>query len=719
MTAFSLLSDPIKRFIREKNWETLRPIQAAAIEKIISTDNNYILASRTASGKTEAAFLPILTKTNFLEKGVQVLYISPLKALINDQFFRIEQLCKNLEIEVTKWHGDAKKSFKKALVRNPSGIVLITPESLEAMFVNTPSYVSTLFENLKFIVLDEIHSFIGVDRGVQLTSIISRIQQLNQRKIAIIGLSATIGDENYLEAKRITGDIQNTKILLDRKKKETEISFKYFESTSPSLPLELIKDLYFETENHKVLIFPNSRGKTEEVAVKLNKLSNRYKGHGNYFAHHSSIDKEIRESIEHFAKDNYHLNFSISCTSTLELGIDIGSVDKIVQIDTTNSVSSLVQRIGRSGRKEGQKSKVVLYATSDWSFLQGLACWQLYENDFLEPLKTADRPYDILFHQMLSIIKQLSGCTKKELIMRLAGNPAFSKIAEIEIQEIIEESIVSDFLENVQNELILGLEGEKIVNSREFYSVFETEVTFKVLYSGRIIGEIPPSSQIKTGENIFLAARIWKIIEIDFNGLKIIVIPAPDGKSPVYFGHFGEVHPKIREEMLRILKSGDDLKNLNESWLSVMKDIQFNFKNFEISDYQFERPVFTKENKIILNTFTGTRINRSLKFLIQTTGTYAKLREFKSEMEIDADITDFETLRAKINSEYPKIDFYLKRELEKNSQILRFSKWGSYLPKKFQYEIVKERYFDFEGALNFLNNLRLVQFQTNFRQFSE
>ena len=154
--SFDLLSSPIRKYIRDKRWEELRPIQAAAISRILSTEENYILASRTASGKTEAAFLPILSKINYQKKGVPVLYISPLIALINDQFLRIEELCEYLDLPVTKWHGEASKGAKEALLKEPRGIVLITPESLEAMFVNKSYSVKLLFSNLQFIVIDEI-----------------------------------------------------------------------------------------------------------------------------------------------------------------------------------------------------------------------------------------------------------------------------------------------------------------------------------------------------------------------------------------------------------------------------------------------------------------------------------------------------------------------------------------------------------------------------------
>ncbi|MCZ2248807.1 MAG: DEAD/DEAH box helicase [Bacteroidia bacterium] len=289
--SFKLLSEPIRRYIRDKGWEQLRPIQNVAISKILGSDENFILASRTASGKTEAAFLPILSKVNFNESGVQVLYISPLIALINDQFYRVEELCKNLDVTVTKWHGEANKTLKNRLIKQPTGIVLITPESLEAMFVNKPFNVKQLFSNLKYVVIDEIHSFIGTDRGTQLKSILSRLQRVNSNSFSIVGLSATIGD--YNEAKKFTGNEANTKVLLDGTAKEINTTFRFFKNEKEELPLELLKDLYIETKDNKVLIFPNSRGRAEEVAVKLKKISDRVKGHPNYFSHHSSVDREV------------------------------------------------------------------------------------------------------------------------------------------------------------------------------------------------------------------------------------------------------------------------------------------------------------------------------------------------------------------------------------------------------------------------------------------
>lgn len=577
------------------------------------------------------------------------------------------------------------------------------------MFVNAPYNVATLFGNLNYIVIDEIHSFLGVDRGLQLMSLLSRIQQVNKSKIITIGLSATIGDENYIEAKRLTGDIENTKVLLDRAKKETEAKFKYFNNSTAELSLDLIKDLYKETCSNKVLIFPNSRGRTEEVAVKLRKISDKVNGHKYYYSHHSSVDKEIRESIEHFAKENERFNFCISCTSTLELGIDIGTVDKIVQIDSTHSVSSLVQRIGRSGRREGEKSIVNLYATDKWSLLQSLACWNLYQAEFLEPIKTAQKPFDILLHQTLSIVKQLSGCSRTDLVNRLQINSTFKSIDVNEINNLIDESIKKDFLEIVEREIILGIEGEKIVNSREFYSVFKTEPNFKVIHSGKKIGDIPFSPQVKIDENLLLAAKIWKIIDIDFNGSKIFVIPAKDGKKPMFFGGVGNIHPRIREEMLRILKSNETFTELDENSNIVLSELKHDFKNFRINDFLYDKPLIIKENKLLIYTFSGTKINKSLSYLLNRTGREVSLDDHSSSFEIEIGKSEFKSLINDVNLIYSKIDDYLITELKVNELLIGFSKWGTYLPIEYQSQIVKERYFDFGNAMELINNINLIE----------
>lgn len=705
--SFDLLSEPIRKFIRDKGWEQLRPIQTAAIAKILASDDNFILASRTASGKTEAAFLPILSKVNFNDSGVQVLYISPLIALINDQFYRIEELCKNLDVTVTKWHGEANKTLKERLIKQPNGIVLITPESLEAMFVNKPYNVKQLFSNLKYVVIDEIHSFIGTDRGIQLKSILSRLQKVNSKSFSIVGLSATIGD--YDEAKKFTGDELKTKVLLDRTAKEINALFRYFKNKNEELPLELLKDLYIETKDNKVLIFPNSRGRAEEVAVKLRKISDRVKGHPNYFSHHSSVDREVREYVEYFAKNNNRQNFCISCTSTLELGIDIGTVDEVVQIDATHSIASLIQRVGRSGRKEGESSNLYLYATNEWSLLQSIACWLLYKEGFIEPPQKNEKPYDILVHQALSITKGHSGIRLTELINQLQENAAFKQIELSEIDEILKHLIEIDFLEKLQHEVIIGVEGEKVVNSRDFYSVFKTEENFKVVNAGNTIGEIPFSPQIIEDENILLSAKIWKIKFVDHKAKKIEVIPTKDGKKPMFFGGGATIHQRIREKMFEVLYSKTDYDFLDQPSCDETEILRKDFSVFNITDLQSDRPLLTAEKHLQLFTFTGTRINRTIQLLLNIAGIKNTLDDSSSSFDIEVPKQELISKWSYLSFPLTDIDTHISTLLQTNPTLLDFSKWGTYLPDNYIIKLVKDRYFDIEQTAQLLRTMKLIE----------
>ena len=707
--SFNLLSEPIRKYIRDKRWEELRPIQNAAISKILSTDNNYILISKTASGKTEAAFLPILSRVNFKEEGVQVLYISPLIALINDQFNRVEELCKYLDVRVTKWHGESQKSSKEQLLLEPSGVVLITPESLESMFVNKPYNVKHLFGNLKYVVVDEIHSFVGTDRGTQLMSILYRLQEKNNKRFLIVGLSATISEANkFDEVKAFTGDKENTKVLIDRAAKEIEIEFRYFMNSTEELPSELIEDLYDATKDSKALIFPNSRGKVEEVAVRLQKLSARQKGHNNYFSHHSSVDRQVREYVEYFAKNNKRQNFCISCTSTLELGIDIGSVDTVVQIDATSSIASLVQRTGRSGRRTDETSYLLLYSTDEWSLLQSLASWTLYRQGFIEPPAIAEKPYDILLHQALSIVKGHNGIQIEDLIFKLRSSYPFTKIDNKEIIEILEHLIQTDFLERIQNEVVIGLGGEKIVNSREFYSVFKSEQNFKVVNAGNAIGEIPLSPQIREQENILLSARIWKIKHIDLDAKRIEVVGANDGRPPVFSGSGGDIHRNIRLKMLSILTSTEEFNFLDPISRAELQNIRDEFRVFELKSVETNRPILIEDKKITLFTFTSSRINRTLNLIFTICNIGCFYDEKKSAFEIECSKDQLLSQWDSILFELGNFDQHLYSILAERPSLMDFSKWGIYLPLKYQIALLKEKRFDVSGTMMFIEAVNFV-----------
>ncbi|GEN74315.1 DEAD/DEAH box helicase [Chryseobacterium hagamense] len=709
MSAYDLLSEPIRKYIREQKWESLRKIQEASIPRILNTDLNYVLISRTASGKTEAAFLPILSKVNFREEGVKVLYISPLIALINDQFARVEKLCEHLDVRVTKWHGEASKGKKDQLLKNPEGIVLITPESLEAMFVNKPYHVSHLFASLEYVVIDEIHSFLGSDRGMHLKSLLSRLQQINHDRFSIVGLSATVSDVNlYVELKGFLGNTENTKIIRDHTPKPINAVFRYFHSDTQELPIGLLKDLYVRTRDSKALVFPNARGRVEEVAVKLKRLSEKVGGHQNYFSHHSSVDKEVREYVEFFAKNAGLQNFCISCTSTLELGIDIGNVDEVVQIDATNSIASLIQRVGRSGRREGRASNLYLYSTDRWSLLQSLACWLLYSEQYIEPVEVIEKPYDVLLHQILSVIKGSSGLYLHELLAKINENPTFSLISEGEAKEIVNHLQEIGFLEKLGHEYIIGVEGEKVVNNKDFYSFFQTPVFFKVSSQGVKIGELPLSPQIREDENVYLSAKIWKIKYVDYETSRIEVIPAKDGKKPLFFGDAADTVHRIREKMLEILYSDGEYDFLDEEAKRILKEMRKEFSVFPITNLKEERPLLFGNGYTKFYSFAGSRINKTIGFLLDLAGAEYVYDDHSSALICRPPEQEPFTRLAAIRLTEDQINEALCEALKKNPALIKLSKWGPYLPLKFQAEILKTKYYDFDACFRFLEKIKWV-----------
>ncbi|MDM1350949.1 DEAD/DEAH box helicase [Myroides marinus] len=708
MSSYDLLSEPIRKYISEQGWDQLRPIQNSAIHKILTTSNNYILSAKTASGKTEAAFLPILTQVDFSKQGVQVLYISPLIALINDQFKRIEQLCEYLDISVTKWHGEASQSSKKRLIKNPSGIVLITPESLEAMFCNRSHEIPHLFSNLKFIVIDEIHYFDGTNRGIQLNSLLYRIKKESRSNFRLIGLSATIG--NIDSIKKMGGQPESTKVLRDPTSKPTSILFKFFKDNGGGINIELYKDLFKETYTSRSLIFPNSRGKVEEITHYLLKISQKGNLHSNFFAHHSSIDKSLREYIENFAKTNTVSPFTICCTSTLELGIDIGSIDKVIQIDSTFNIASLIQRIGRSGRKQGQHSSVVLYHTNSWFLLQSIAIWELNLLGIIDSKSTSFYPFDILIHQMLSIIRSKNGILKIDLLNYLLEDYAFDSCTKEDIELILNSLLEQDILEITGQEILISLKGEYLVNSKDFYSVFESESMYKVIYQNNVIGELPLSPALKLDNKFLLASRVWHIVLIEHESKKIVVQAAKSGDKPTFYGNGIDISHIIKEKMLEILISNQNYDYLDSSSLEELDIIRKEFGSYKLTNYKIDRPVKHSASKTVIYMFSSSKITRTLSLFLDFNNIKNDINDLENTLSLDR-IQTAELYRVfiKFNKDSQFLYSFIENLIESNPNILDFTKWGKYLPIKYKVKLLLNEYYDIQNTLDFLNTINLLE----------
>lgn len=538
MSSFNLLQREIRRYIYDEGWDALRGIQEASIKRISNTDHNLILAAPTASGKTEAAFLPAINSIKDWNSGLKIIYISPLIALINDQFKRILKLCDYIDIPVTSWHGEASRTDKNKLLKQPRGILLITPESIEAMLALRPGEAKELFKGTEWIIVDEIHGFLENNRGVQLRSLIERIKVCMEKDPRFIGMSATLNREDYKEVKNFFISDRVTDVLLDSNKNSFEATKSYYESNIKKDSKEALEEIYDYSQRESMLVFPSSRGEVERLAVGLGRLGKKRGSDTRYFAHHSSVSKDMRLTAEKFAKSSKGELFTICCTSTLELGIDIGSVDSIVQYNAPHSVASLGQRLGRSGRTT-RKNILHFIATDEWSLLQGLAAISLYEDGVIDRFDPIIKPYDVFAHQIISILLENTGMPFEDVKDINKNFKCWHGIEDDEYLELLGYLIERNYIEILETQAITGIETERLLKGSDFFTHFETENNFSLYNDYKKIGEIPLSPTVQIGVNIFLSAQIWKIKDIELVSKKIYVMRAVDGNQPMFSGGVG------------------------------------------------------------------------------------------------------------------------------------------------------------------------------------
>ena len=557
---------------------------------IFNTDENVLLTASTASGKTEAAFFPILT---LLEenpsKTVGVLYIAPLKALINDQFSRLNELCEEAGIAVSRWHGDVAQSKKRKLLNKPSGILQITPESLESLMINKHMEIPSLFGDLRFIVIDEIHSLLRGDRGMQTFCLIERLCRLASCNPRRIGLSATIGNPEAAGRFLAAGSGRGTVIpAVDSGREIWRLSMEHFYNTAPqadegkqltvSTPrLEPPTDtapkaadpgigyIFEHTKGKKCLIFTNSREECESVCQNLRQYCEVNREPDRFLIHHGNLSASYRESAEEEMKDDESF-LSVCATATLELGIDIGRLERAFQIDAPFTVSGFLQRMGRTGRRgnpsemwfvmreDHQEARAMLPDSIPWYLLQGIALVQLYiEERFVEPPRMDRLPYSLLYHQTMSTLASCGEMTPAELASRVLPLSCFHRITQEDYRLLLSHLLEIDHINRTENGgLILGITGERIVNNYKFYAVFRENVEYTVHSGSEQLGTIvkPPP----VGDKIAIAGRVWAVDEVDHKRREVYCTLVK-GNIPAYFGDVaGDIHTRILERMHTVLE---------------------------------------------------------------------------------------------------------------------------------------------------------------------
>lgn len=604
--SYSLLNRDLRFYIHEKGWPALTKIQNASIKAFYTTNNNLILSAPTASGKTEACFLPAISKVSSWDKGIKILYISPLIALINDQFKRISDMCLDMDIPITSWHGEASQSKKEKIIANPRGIILITPESIEAMLVNKSELAKTFFLDVEYVIVDEIHSFLWGNRGLQLKSLLERILRYTYNAPRMIGLSATIGEENYNLAKEFFNNGLDTNILVDKSRNDLDFTIDYFNTEKVSE--DVISKLREYALTGPMLIFPNSRDKVETIAVKLNQLFKEKGEDIKVFAHHSSVSKQKRSEIENFAKEAKKEKFAICATSTLELGIDIGAVTSVSQYGSAHNVLTLAQRLGRSGRIS-KTSILHQISTNPWELLEALATIKLYQDSILDPIEKTSKAYDVFAHQILSSLLENFGIDIDEYKYLNKTLTSFSDITDEEFEKISEFLQKESYIEIIENQVIAGTAIEKLMTKGNFYNQFVLSGVYNVYNDKGKIGELEIRPEVQVDSNIYLAGSIWRITQILYKNKKILVEKANAGKAPKFSG-IGDmdVSKLVRNKMKEILKNPD--KAFDDDKINQIID---NLKEeFSDNDYLF----VAGKDTISLRTFQSSKVNRTLAIML-------------------------------------------------------------------------------------------------------
>ena len=726
MNVFDRLAPFIQDYIYENKWEELRPNQVASCEVIFDSDDNLLLSSGTASGKTEAAFLPVLTEIyQNPSSSVGVIYISPLKALINDQFKRLEQLLLDSNIPVTRWHGDASVSQKNKLIKQPEGILQITPESLESLLDSKRGACLTMFSDLRFVIIDEVHYFMRDVRGIQLLCVLERLKQLTGVNPRRIGLSATLGDLTLAKNWLNTGTGRDCEApIVEEGKKRIRLHVERFvnyadqrdarqgeaedggstESAGLSGDRAHYEFLFQQTLDKKTIIFTNSREETELVIANLRQIALDKKAPDVYRVHHGNVSALLRESTEDEMKSEEE-KIVTGATVTLELGIDIGSLDQAVQVGSPTSVSSFAQRLGRCGRR-GQVPQLLFTFTEsvkinsenvlgpiNWDFIRTIAIIELYLRDhWIEPIPPLHHAYNLLYHQTMSHLKSNGELSPAGLAQAILSLESFKYISQEDYKKLLTHMIDMEQLQRTElGGLLIGRAGEKIVNSHKFLTVFIAPEYLLVKEENRTIGTVDKVYPV--GVHFALAGMSWETVDVNEKS-KVIFVKRVPGISVVDWDvdFTAEVHTVLVRKMRSILQGGESYLYLSESCKGRLQEIRYIAQNSGILEQLVTR---LSAKKFALFPWVGTRQLTTLHYALLQRGIKNKIpfpRCVYLEVIFDGSKEELEQVVEDILQS--DLDLY---SLPLPDKVQIEGKYNEFVPLELLRKQFIEDYLDFEG----------------------
>jgi ATP-dependent Lhr-like helicase len=613
VSAFDRL-DPLVQhhIVNTLGWRELWPLQQASIGPVLHGQNCLLLAP-TAGGKTEAAMFPLLSRMcNERWIAPSILYVCPLKALINNLGERLEKYTRMLGRTAAVWHGDISQSGRNQVRLDPADVLLTTPESLEAMLISSNAAMRTQLQRLQAVVVDEIHAFAGDDRGWHLLCVLERLAHLAGKDFQRVGLSATVGNPEELL----------TWLVVSSKRGKIVVQPENQASAAAEVTLDFVGSLENAAvvisrlhRGEKRLVFCDSRSRVESLAGLL-----RSAGIQVVVSHSSLSPAERRRAEEVFARGE---DCVIVATSTLELGIDVGDLDRVVQIDSPTTVASFLQRLGRSGRRAGKSRNCLFLCTTEDALLQGAALLELWANGYVEPITPPPRPYHILAQQALAICLQMGGLAKDELLKRLRDLPVSRGIDDGDVELILQHLLAEQFLATDGARCFVGEGGENTFGRRNFLelvSVFTTPPVLAVKHGQQELGFVDqnlfltgPSTQ---GRILSLGGRGWRIVDVDWSNRRVNVVPSEVVGKTVWFGGYRGL-PFILCRVVRQVLTG---KSVGRCWSQRAHERIESLRD----GYSFLKPEATTiaraEGRTHWYTFAGNRINSALTDALKERG---------------------------------------------------------------------------------------------------
>lgn len=627
--AFGQLHRDVQRKLHDMGWTALNAIQVEAIEHLLGpAASDCVIAAPTAGGKTEAAFLPVLSAiADDPGGGVRAMYVGPLKALINDQFRRVEDLCARMELPVHRWHGDVSQTQRKALLTNPGGVLLITPESLEAMFILRATQMPRLFGRLAYVVIDEMHAFLGSVRGAQLISQLHRLRVRTGADPVRIGLSATLGDPQA--ARRWLRPDGRPVRSIAQVAGGSEIAIKVRGFWKPPRQdgdpdderagfVELAQAVLLAGRGKTNLVFANTRSLIELVADELATQAKALELPDEVVVHHGSLSKELRESAEARLRDDRPC--TAVCSNTLEMGIDIGAIDEIVQVSAPWSVASLVQRLGRSGRRPGSKRILRGYfieerteAKGFWhrlhpAFLRAVAAIELMLERFVESPRSDRAELSTLVQQILSCAAETGGARAADLFDRIVGSGAFHGVTRADFVAVLRGLGAQELLEQMPDgTLVLGVKGLPLVDHYTFYAAFRAAVEYQVFHGSRNLGRLQEDCVPPPGEHVILSGRRWQVEEIVAERKQVYVVPSRGRRPPDFKGGGADIDSRIHAKMRQLLASSTSPAYLDATSAEILNASRAAVRHMDLG-----RRVQAQEDGLRLMLWAGTRVHRTL-----------------------------------------------------------------------------------------------------------